>query len=125
MKITKKTKDLQYFIDPVSPEIAVRLGQAASEQPALSAGIEEMTLTYRHKTFPVYRIQEGFFNLLYQGRREYLINYKLRLRFFKREGEYGTIHLINYQELRSAAKRATNKAIKIAVGSETTTSKYS
>jgi len=125
MKITEKTKDWQYFIDPVCPDLAQHIAQTGSEQPALNADIEEMSLVYRKKTFPVYRVQEGFFNLLYQGRSKYLGTYKHRMRFFKREGQYGAIHLINYQELKSAAKRASNKAIKIAVNNKQTVSKHS
>ncbi len=110
----------QYFIDPVSTELSQYLIQTAMEHPVLKADIEELSISYKAQLFPVYRVGKGFFNLIYQGRKSYLKIYGHNLRFFKREGNDGPIHLINNQALKSATKRSVKKKIKLLIGSKRT-----
>jgi hypothetical protein len=115
----------QFFVDPVCPDLAQYIAQTASDHSALKTDAEEVSLTYGKRQFPVYRVQQGFLTLLYEGRKKYFGNYGHHLRFFKREGEYGPLHMINYQELKSAANRAVNKAIRIVIGNKKTVSNHS
>lgn len=123
--MNNKKIDWQYLVDPVGTELAEHLALTASEKPSLKASLEETSLIYRNKSIPAYRLEKGFFDLVYQGRRTYFSRYKHHIRFFKRDGEHGKVTLINAADLKKAASRAANKAIKIAVGNRSTTAVHS